>query len=131
MGKNEGEERARKATGQHLEYLLLARDECREVWISEARRWALTIEKGKVNQTAVARVMAKYLHSIDKGPDPDSPEMFGKRLCKDMVSRAFSGQILPSKTLEIFILVFAISEADAKHLRWLHHGGDGLEAAAD
>ena len=122
MGKNKSEERAREATGQQLEYLLLTRDNCREMWEAEARRRGLAIEKGKVNQTAVAWVIAKYVWSKGDGPNPDSPEMFGKRPWKDGVSRAFSGQILPSKTLEYFIEAFEMTPKDAEHLRWLHHG---------
>ena len=109
-GQTEG---ARQA-GIYLRHLLLLNDDYRRKW----ERLARSIRPRHVNRDAVAKVL--MLHGQD--PDDEVGYVGDPRRLKDKVHRALSGELITSRTLELFIAAFEISQRDSKTLRDLWSG---------
>lgn len=111
-----------RATARRLTELLAVRPAYRRQWQTSAMQQRST----SVNQAAVARILAGHLLATGQAP----PERTRARRMKDLVSRALSGNVLSQRTLELFIVAFSMTEADAEELRALLSppGTDGGQA---
>ncbi len=106
------------AAGRQLQTLLLRIGLYRDIWEDIARNNNQQIERGKLNQAAVAKALANYLWDHDHPEtDIDLP-----RKLKDKVSRALSGKGLTPEMLSLFVHAFRISPHDTQRLYDLYDG---------
>ena len=89
---------------RHLCALLAAPGPYRTRWLRHVTRTT----PGRVNQAAVARVLAEWLWQHGEHPDGD----LLPRALRDRVSRALGGRSLSAPTLRLFVAAFAMSAAD-------------------
>jgi hypothetical protein len=106
------------AAGRQCQILLLRVGLYRDIWEDVARNNNQRIERDKVNQAAVAKVLANYLW--DHG-HPDTDTELPRKL-KDKVSRALSGKGFTPGMLSLFIGAFRISPHDTQRLHDLYDG---------
>jgi hypothetical protein len=106
------------AAGRQLQTLLLRIGLYRDIWEDIARNNNQRIERGKLNQAAVAKALANELWDIGYSEtDVDLP-----RKLKDKVSRALSGKGLTPEMLDLFVQAFHISPHDKQRLYDLYDG---------
>ncbi|MEJ2577627.1 MAG: GNAT family N-acetyltransferase [Kineosporiaceae bacterium] len=99
----------RRSTARRLCHLLRTRPRYRARW----QRYALHHRERKLNQAAVAQVLAHHLW--DSGQVAETDRLLPRRL-KDTVSRALSGRVLSARTLQLFIEAFEMTAQDAAGL---------------
>lgn len=101
---------ARHATAQLLQELLTRPGPYRDRWQGHVMR----SPREGISQTAVARVLDEHTGR--------SPEPRARSSHKDLVSRAFRGDVLTSDTVALFVAAFAMEEAHAAQLSALLSG---------
>jgi hypothetical protein len=111
-----GRDRVRE-TGRLLQSLLLERAEYRNRWRRYEKREPT---RGKINQAAVAQVIAHHLW--ESGDRSESDSALPREL-KDRVRRALAGDLITAETLGWFIEAFGMSPDDAERLRCLRFAG--------
>ncbi len=97
-----------RPAGRHLAELLAGPGPYRARWLRHVTR----ATPGRVNQAAVARVLAEWLWQHGEHPDSD----LLPRALRDRVSRALGGRALSAATLRLFVAAFAMSAADEAEL---------------
>jgi hypothetical protein len=98
------------AAAAHLRLLLTRPGPYRQRWMRQADNLH---QDGKINQTAVTKVIAEYLAFYGRLHLNDKPAL--KRLgCK--ISRALSGATLTPDTLRLFMRAFNFSDDDTRQL---------------
>jgi hypothetical protein len=106
------------AAGRQLQTLLLRVGLYRDQWEDAARNTSRAIQRNKLNQAAVAEVIAQHLY--DNG-HPETDTKLARQL-KDKVSRALSGNGLTPETLDWFVQAFHISPHDTRRLHDIYDG---------
>ncbi|HEY3732722.1 MAG TPA: hypothetical protein VGL63_02295 [Streptosporangiaceae bacterium] len=109
----------RQAAATYLRELLLRPGRYRRRWEQYAER----SRPGRVNQLAVAEVLARYRWSHPRAEG--DTDLLARQL-KDTVLRAMSGKMLSSATLSLFVEAFGFSDAEAQRLRRLWAGSDRI-----
>lgn len=108
---------ARRAASQLLQELLTRPGPYRERWQGLVAR----APREGISQTAVARVLDEHTG--------DSAESRARSPHKDLVSRAFRGDVLTSDTIALFVAAFAMDEAHAAQLSALLSGSSAAPGA--
>ncbi len=116
MGPAKQESPGQYAASRQLLILLLRVGLYRDLWEDEARRTNGRVERDRVNQAAVGKVLADYLWKIG-----ERPEGTGRNL-KDIVSRAFNKGRLTPEVLDWFVHAFEISPHDTQRLYDMYGG---------
>jgi hypothetical protein len=114
-----GQDAYRQAAATYLRELLLRPGRYRRRWEQYAER----SRQGRVNQLAVAEVLARYRWKHPRAEG--DTELLGRQL-KDTVLRAMSGKMLSSATLALFVGAFGFTDAEAQRLRRLWAGSDRI-----
>lgn len=114
-----GQDAYRQAAATYLNELLLRPGRYRRRWEQYAER----SRPGRVNQLAVAEVLARY--RWDHPRAEGDTELLARQL-KDTVLRAMSGKMLSSATLSLFVGAFGFTDAEAQRLRRLWAGSDRI-----
>ncbi|MFJ1704775.1 hypothetical protein [Kitasatospora sp. NPDC088346] len=94
--------------GEHLAELLARPGPYRIRWLRQVTRGT----PDRVNQAAVARVLAQWLWLNGEAPESETLP----RALRDRVSRALGGRQLSAATLRLFAAAFALSEQDEADL---------------
>jgi hypothetical protein len=94
----------------HLRLLLAQPGPYRQRWMRQAGNLH---QDGKINQTAVTKVIAEYLAFCDQLCMDDRPAL--KRL-GDRTSRALAGTTLTPDTLRLFMRAFSFTDDDTRQL---------------
>ena len=104
-----------QAAAAYLRELLLRPGRYRRTWEQYAERSRI----GKVNQLAVAEVLARYLgeHPRARGDSVVAP-----RQLKDTAARALSGKLMSRSTLTLFIDAFGFGTVEREQLGKLWEG---------
>jgi hypothetical protein len=108
---------ARRATAQLLQELLTRPGPYRNRWQAQVAR----APREGISQTAVARVLDEH-KNVSSGDAARSPH-------KDLVSRAFRGDVLTAQTVALFVAAFGIDEAHAAQLSALLSGSSDAPRA--
>jgi hypothetical protein len=104
-----------QAAAAYLRELLLRPGRYRRTWEQYAERSRI----GKVNQLAVAEVLARYL---GEHPRASSDIDVAPRQLKDTAARALSGKLMSKSTLTLFIDAFGFGTAEREQLGKLREG---------
>jgi hypothetical protein len=118
---------AERRTARVLWEMLLRNPRYRRVWVDFALREGLTVEPGRVNQEAVRRVVAIYLHDQghpDFKQDPETPDQLRRRPWRDRINRVANAEHLTAETLGAILGSFEVDEKDTHRLLLLHSGVD-------
>ncbi|OKI26767.1 hypothetical protein [Streptomyces sp. CB03911] len=99
---------ASAAAGRRLTALLAAPGRYRTRWLRHVAR----ATPGRVNQAAVARVLAEWLWLGGEASEGD----ILPRALRDRVSRALGGRALSAATLRLFVAAFDMTAADEARL---------------
>ncbi|MFJ7215718.1 hypothetical protein [Amycolatopsis sp. NPDC098790] len=101
-----------RATGALLSRLLAESPPYRARWRARTSR-----ATGKLNQSAIAKVIEDHLWAEDPGATERTA-----RMLKDRVCRALTGRTLSHETLTWFVEAFEMTDTDRLHLREVYDG---------
>lgn len=107
----------RQAAARYLRELLLRQGRYRPQW----ERFAERVRPGRINNLAVAEVLAQHLWNAPRGAG--DADVLPRQL-KDTVGRALAGRLLSRGTLALFIEAFGFSGQEEDRL-WRLWGGSG------
>jgi hypothetical protein len=126
MSRKSESPEAQQAVRYLLELLKLS--PYRQVWHQSALM--TRAQEGDIHHSAVAQVLANYLHRDPREDHPDDQVIKSKQL-EPVISRAFSRGHMSSQTLHLFIKAFRIKPDEAARLWRFYEGTDTVRLLAD
>lgn len=108
---------------------LLKHDPYRRRW--NLPDWVQRARKGGLHHTAIARALARHLHSRPRKGKEDGDEHAKLSQLVPLVSNALNGVRLSGETLQLFIAAFGITSEHANRLWRLHSGSETIHLLPD